>query len=120
MSVDLYAQLVPTPPDLIKKAFSLLSKVRDTGGKINRGIYGTTRAVKSGNAKLVYIVSDLEYPEQVLHLKVLCEEKNIPYVCVPEYRKYGVVDSAAVIDVGKARRGFNSFIVELNFRMRLI
>lgn len=120
MPLDVYAPLAPTPPELTRKAFNLLSKVKSGGGKIAKTIRGTTKAIEDGNAKLVYIVRDLEFPEQVLHLKGLCKEKDIPFVCVPRHLKYGVEYSAAIIDYGRAGRGFNRFILELNTRMRFI
>jgi len=118
MTVDLYAQLIPSSPDLAKKAFNLFSKVKNTGGRIKRGIRGTTDAVENGDAKLVYIVSGLEHPEEVLHLKVLCEKKEIPYVCVPRHLKHGIVNTAVIIDPGRARGGYYRFVKELNIRRR--
>jgi len=122
MVVDLYvkSKIIRTPPDLTRKAFNLLSKVKSGGGKIAKTIRGTAKAIEDGDAKLVYIVRDLEFPEQVLHLKELCEKKEIPYVCVPRYLRYGVEHSVAIIDYGRAGRGFNRFVLELNTRMRLI
>jgi len=120
MPVNIYSHLTPAPPELTKKAFSLLDKVKYSGGKIRRGIHGTTNAVKNGDAKLVYIVSDLEYPEQVLHLKVLCERDSIPYVCVPANRQYGIVNSAAIIDIGRARSPYYRFLKELDMARRLL
>jgi ribosomal protein L7Ae-like RNA K-turn-binding protein len=88
---------------LAERAFNLLSRVKSSNGKIRRGLHETTRALKNGDAKLVYIVTDLDVPQQVFHLKLLCERNNVPYVCIPEHREHGILDSAVIIDIGKAR-----------------
>jgi large subunit ribosomal protein L7Ae len=41
-------------------------------------------------AKLVVIANDVDPPEVVAHLPLLCEERKIPYIFVPSKEKLGV------------------------------
>ncbi|MFH0860086.1 MAG: 50S ribosomal protein L7Ae [Candidatus Altiarchaeota archaeon] len=69
------------PADLVEKALDALEAARD-GGKVRKGTNEVTKAVERGNAKLVLIGSDVEPPEIVMHLPMLCDEKEIPYIYV--------------------------------------
>jgi large subunit ribosomal protein L7Ae len=51
-------------------------------GKVRKGTNEVTKAVERGVAKLVLIGSDVQPPEIVMHLPMLCEEKKIPYIYV--------------------------------------
>ncbi|AFK50965.1 50S ribosomal protein L7Ae [Thermogladius calderae 1633] len=98
------------PQDLAEKAYDLLKKARETGGKIRKGTNETTKAVERGQAKLVLIAEDVDPPEIVAHLPALCDEKKIPYIYVPSKQKLGqaagievAAASAAIIDFGGAK-----------------
>lgn len=69
------------PKELIDKALEALETARDTG-KIKKGTNEVTKAVERGNTKLVLIGSDVNPPEIVMHIPMLCEEKKIPYLFV--------------------------------------
>ena len=96
------------PKELQEKALDALEKARDTG-KIRKGTNEVTKAVERGSAKLVLIGGDVEPPEIVMHLPMLCEEKKIPYLYVPKAEigsSVGInVPTAAgcIIDEGKAK-----------------
>ena len=47
-------------------------------GKIKKGVNEVTKAVEKGTAKLVAYAGDINPPEIVMHLPLLCKEKNIP------------------------------------------
>jgi len=68
-----------TPKELADKALEALETARDTG-KIRKGTNEVTKAVERGVAKLVLIGADVEPPEIVMHLPMLCEEKDIHYL----------------------------------------
>jgi len=98
------------PPELAEKAYEALKKARETGGKIRKGTNETTKAVERGQAKLVLIAEDVDPPEIVAHLPLLCDEKKIPYIYVPSKKKLGeaagievAAASAAIIDPGGAK-----------------
>jgi large subunit ribosomal protein L7Ae len=50
-------------------------------------------------AKLVIIAEDVQPPEVVAHLPIICDERKIPYVFVPSKAQIG---PAVGIDVGTA------------------
>jgi len=68
-------------------------------GAVRKGTNETTKAVERGQAKLVVIAEDVDPPEVVAHLPLLCEERKIPYVYVPSKEKLG---DAVGIDVPAA------------------
>lgn len=58
-------------------------------GKIKAGINEVTKAIERGNAKLVVIAEDVSPVEVVMHLPILCEEKNIPYSYIATRKDLG-------------------------------
>ncbi len=71
----------------------------------------TTKAVERVIAKFVAIAEDVDPPEIIFHLPIMCEEKNIPYIFVASKNKLGSalgIDvpsaSAAIIEAGEAQR----------------
>ncbi|MCE4613340.1 MAG: 50S ribosomal protein L7Ae [Desulfurococcales archaeon] len=107
MSKPFYVRF-EVPSDLADKVYEAVSKARETG-KIKKGTNETTKAVERGLARLVIIAEDVDPPEIVAHLPVLCDEKKIPYVYVPSKKKLGEAAgievqaaSAAILEPGEA------------------
>ncbi len=97
------------PEELASKALEAMELARDTG-KIKKGTNEVTKVVERGIARLVVISEDVQPPEVVAHLPVLCEEKNTPYVYVKKQKDLGSAcgisvgcAAAAVIEPGKGR-----------------
>lgn len=88
-----------TPPEVAEKAYEAVKKARETEGRVRRGVNETTKAVERGIAKLVVVAEDVEPPEVVMHLPLLCEEKKAPYIYVPSKKRLG---EAAGLQVGAA------------------
>lgn len=86
------------PKELSDKVLQLVEVAKNTG-KVKRGTNETTKSVEKGIAKLVIIAEDVEPEEIVMHLPVLCEEKNVPYIYVPSKEELG---RTAGIDVASA------------------
>ena len=108
------------PEELQQEALALLEKARETG-KIKKGTNETTKAVERGLAKLVYIAMDVDPPEIVAHLPLLCEEKNIPYVYVKSKEELGkaagidvAAASAAIINEGEAKKDLEELIKKVS------
>jgi large subunit ribosomal protein L7Ae len=108
------------PEDVQNEALSLLEKIRETG-KVKKGTNETTKAVERGLAKLVYIAMDVDPPEIVAHLPLLCEEKNIPYVYVKSKSELGKAvgievncASVAVISEGEAKKELSNFVNKIS------
>ncbi len=109
MSKPFYVKF-EVPEELAEKAYEAVKKARETGGKVKKGTNETTKAVERGIAKLVLIAEDVDPPEIVAHLPLLCEEKKIPYIYVPSKKRLGEAAgievsaaSAAIIDPGEAK-----------------
>ncbi len=97
------------PPELAEKAYEAIRRARESGGSIRKGTNETTKAVERGLAKLVLIAEDVDPPEIVAHLPLLCEEKGVPYVYVPSKAELGkacglqvAAASACIIEPGGA------------------
>lgn len=80
------------PADLIEKTLDALEAAKESG-KIKKGTNEVTKAIERGNAKLVIIGQDVEPPEIVMHLPMLCEEKKIPYIYI---KKVDIGDAVGI------------------------
>jgi len=81
--------------DAAYEALQISSKT----GTVRKGTNETTKAIERAQAKLVIIAEDVDPPEVVAHLPLLCEERKIPYIFVPSKEKIG---NAVGIDVPAA------------------
>ena len=86
------------PKELSDKAYQLVQVARDSG-KVRKGTNESTKAIERAVAKLVLIAEDVDPPQVVAHLQILCEERKIPYLFVPSKLDLG---RAAGLDVGCA------------------
>ena len=66
-------------------------------GKIRKGSNEATKAIEKGTAKLVAYAKDTEPKEVVVHIPLLCKEKNV--LCF-EISSKEVLGGAAGIEVG--------------------
>lgn len=87
-----------TPTEVADAACEALQIASQTG-RVRKGTNETTKAIERGIAKLVIIAEDVEPPEVVAHLPILCDERKAPYVFVSTKKKIG---SAVGIDVPAA------------------
>lgn len=102
------------PGDLVKKTLELLEVVRasrEIGGKIVKGTNEVTKFLERGDAKLVVIAEDVSPPEIVMHLPMICEEKQIPYTYVKTKEDLGSASgigiptaSVAIISAGEPNK----------------
>ena len=83
------------PKEIVDAAYEALS-IASKSGVVRKGTNEATKAVERSQAKLVIIAEDVDPPEVVAHLPLLCDERKIPYVFVPEKIKIG---NALGIDV---------------------
>jgi large subunit ribosomal protein L7Ae len=95
--------------DLVNAVYEAV-RVAKQSGKVRKGTNETTKAIERGMSKLVVIAEDVEPPEVVAHLPILCEERNAPFIFVPSKQQLGAslgidVGSAAatIIDAGEAQ-----------------
>ncbi len=104
------------PENLVERIYQIVEKVRDTG-KIRKGTNETTKAVERNVAKFVVIAGDITPPEIVMHLPILCKEKEIPYIFVPSKEELGLAtginvqtSSVAICEVGSAEKEVKEII----------
>jgi large subunit ribosomal protein L7Ae len=97
-----------TPGDLINPILEAV-RVAASSGKVRKGTNEATKAIERGISKLVVIAEDVEPPEVVAHLPIICEEQNAAYAFVPSKQELGKalgIDvtsaAAAIIDAGDA------------------
>jgi len=86
------------PKEMSDKAYQLVQVAKDSG-KLRKGTNECTKAIERAVAKLVLIAEDVDPPQVVAHLPILCEERKISYIFVPSKLELG---RAAGIDVGCA------------------
>jgi len=84
-----------TPKDVQTKALEAITVAADTG-RIRKGANETTKGIESGNATLVVIAEDVDPEEVVMHLPMICNEKNVPYCYVPTKKELGAAAGLTV------------------------
>jgi len=89
-------------------AYDIIEKARKTG-KIEKGINEVTKAIERGTAKLVAYAKDVNPPEIIQHIPILCKEKKIPCEEVDSKEKLGIsagikvpCSSVVIIQEGEA------------------
>lgn len=101
--------MAEVPKETIEKVYEAIELAKTTG-KIKKGTNEVTKSIERGTAKLVAIASDVSPPEIVMHIPLLCQEKNIPCVKVTAREELGAAAglnvptvSVAIINEGEAK-----------------
>ncbi len=96
--------------ELAKKALEAVTIAKSTG-KVSKGVNETTKSIERGIAKLVVAADDVEPKEVIMHLPVLCKEKQVPYVSVPSKLELGTASginvptsSVAITEEGDSKK----------------
>lgn len=96
--------------DLTDKVFEALELARNSG-KFRRGVNETTKAIERGIAKLVVMAEDVTPEEILMHLPVLCREKQVTFAYVPSKLELGKssginvpTSSLAIVEEGEAKK----------------
>ena len=108
------------PTDLVSPIYEVI-RVAQQSGKVKKGTNEVTKAIERGISKLVIIAEDVEPPEVVAHLPILCEEHGIPYGFVPSRQELGKslgIDvtsaAAAILDSGDAQHIVDQIVASLS------
>ena len=98
-----------TPQDLVNPILEAV-RVASQSGKVKKGTNEATKAIERGISKLIIIAEDVEPPEVVAHLPIICEEQSAAYVFVPSKQELGkalgidvISAAAAILDAGDAQ-----------------
>lgn len=104
------------PREMVNLIYEAVRIARQTGN-VRKGTNEATKAIERGNARLIIIAEDVEPPEVVAHLPILCDERNTPYVYVPSKKQLGEalgIDvqaaAACITDAGDARQAIEQII----------
>ena len=109
-----------TPEDLVNPILEAL-RVAATSGKVKKGTNEATKAIERGSSKLIVIAEDVEPPEVVAHLPILCEEQGAAFVFVPTKKELGnslgieiTSAAAAILDAGDAQHIVDQIIATIS------
>ncbi|MEM4256882.1 MAG: 50S ribosomal protein L7Ae [Candidatus Diapherotrites archaeon] len=98
------------PEELKAMQGQILERIKKTG-KVKVGSNEATKAAERGIAKLVIIAEDVSPPEIVMHLPLICKEKNIPYSYATTKKALGQyvgvevgTSAVAIIDEGDQKK----------------
>jgi len=107
------------PKEIVDAAYEAL-QIASKSGVVRKGTNEATKAVERAQAKLIVIAEDVDPPEVIAHLPILCDERKIPYVFVPSKDKLGTavgIDvpcaSACIIKEGEATGLIKEIITRL-------
>ena len=71
----------------IKAALNKIAETRDS--KIRKGMNEVTKAIERSLAKIVIMAEDVNPPEILFHVPLLCKEKGIPYGYISTKKELG-------------------------------
>ena len=97
-----------TPKEIVDSVYEVVKRSSETG-KVRKGTNEVTKSIERNIARLVVIAEDVDPPEIVAHLPIICEEKKIPYVYVSSKNQLGAslgIDvpaaAACIVEPGEA------------------
>ena len=76
------------PPQLATSILDLVSQAANYR-QIKKGANETTKTLNRGITEFIVMAADAEPLEILLHLPLLCEDKNVPYVFVSSKQALG-------------------------------
>ena len=105
-----------TPEDLANKIYDMIDLNKN--GRVKKGSNEVTKAAERGTAQFIILAEDVNPPELLAHIPLICKEKGIPFTYV-EDQSYLAENSGmgggaktaaiAIIEVGKgAEEAFNA------------
>ena len=98
-----------TPTEVSDKIYEMIQS--NSNGRIKKGSNEVTKSAERGQAKMVIMAEDVNPPELLAHIPLICEEKGIPYAYVTSQQylaaESGLPDgsrtaSIAIIEVGSS------------------
>ncbi|MFH1275735.1 MAG: ribosomal L7Ae/L30e/S12e/Gadd45 family protein [Candidatus Woesearchaeota archaeon] len=94
-------------------------EIARTSGKIRKGANEVTKAIEKGNAKLVVYAADVSPKEIIMHLPLLCKDKNIPCFEIAKKEDLGAAAglalgtaAVAVVKEGDAKNAIDGLAKE--------
>jgi large subunit ribosomal protein L7Ae len=110
-----------TPEDVANKIFDMLEANKN--GRVKKGSNEVTKAAERGTAQFIILAEDVNPPELLAHIPLICEEKDIPYGYVANQEflakavglaKGASAASVAVMEITKgAQEKFHEVVEEI-------
>ena len=107
------------PKELQERQLQLVEKLHKSG-KLKVGVNEVTKMVERGSAKLVVIAKDVQPIEIVMHLPLICKEKNIPYSFVQAKKELGEkaglnvgTSAIAIVDEGEFKKELEDIVKKI-------
>ena len=107
------------PKELADQILKLVEDAR-SGGKIRKGTNEATKSVERSEAKFVVIAADVNPPEIIQHIPMLCEEKKIPCAFVPAKADLGAAaglpvgtSAIAIVSAGEGAKKMSQIVEQL-------
>jgi len=70
-----------TPTEVSDKIYEMIQS--NSNGRIKKGSNEVTKPAERGTAQFIVLAEDVNPPELLAHIPLICEEKGIPYGYVP-------------------------------------
>ncbi|HYA22175.1 MAG TPA: 50S ribosomal protein L7Ae [Thermoproteota archaeon] len=107
------------PEALQGQALEVLKLAAQTG-KVRKGTNETTKSVERGLAKLALIAENVDPVEIILHIPLLCKDRNTPYIVVADKKTLGSqvglpvgASSVTIEDAGEGTKQLNELIEKI-------
>jgi len=111
--------MMEVPQELSEKIYKLIESVK-VDGKLRKGANEVTKSLEKNEAKMVVVAADVNPKEITLHFPQLSQEKNVPFVIVPEKAELGAAaglpvgtTAISIVKVGEAKKQFENIIKSL-------
>lgn len=117
MSTTISPKAWPLAPDSLTTAILELVKKAQNSKQLRKGANEVTKSLNRSKAEIVIIAADTDPIEIVMHLPLLCEDKNVPYVYIPSRAALGracsIPRSAIAVSIVQNNKGRDSFQKEI-------
>jgi len=109
-----------TPTEVSDKIYEMIQS--NSNGRIKKGSNEVTKAAERGTAQFIVLAEDVNPPELLAHIPLICEEKGIPYGYVPSQEflanEAGLPNgvktaSIAIMEINKSAQEKYQEVVEL-------
>ncbi len=74
--------------EIKEKILEILKSAR-AGGKIKKGVNEATKSIEAGKSQFIVMAEDVSPEELLIHIPMLCEEKDVPYAYVSSKTELG-------------------------------
>ena len=86
---DVQSKTSPMAPKPLQKSILELLAIASSYKKIKKGANESTKTLNRGITDLIILAADADPVEIILHLPLLCEDKNVPYIFVSSQKSLG-------------------------------